>query len=290
MGPGPSGGDAFVTKLSTTGSATFSTLVGGTGSEIGRGIAVDALGNIHVTGSTTLPGGFPTAGTTQLTAGALIDTFYAKYSSAGAVIYSTVFGGNGNDFPAGIGVDGTGNAYITGSDGSTDFAVTAGSDLRFPGGGGLEAFITKIGALPIATTTALTTSSATPTVGASITLTATVGGGTSPLGTVTFADNGTTLVGPGPVALVGNVATLATTTLAQGAHSITATYNGDGTNRASTSAAVAVTVGAAPSGGGGGGGGGGGCTVNPAGVADWTLLLMFAAAVLYRLRRSRQRI
>jgi len=46
--------DMFVTEISAAGSATlFSTFIGGTGSESGRGIAVDPLGNIHVAGEST---------------------------------------------------------------------------------------------------------------------------------------------------------------------------------------------------------------------------------------------
>ena len=73
------------------------------------------------------------------------------------------------------------------------------------------------------------TSSINPsTVGQSVTFTATVttpGGGVSPTGTVTFFDGSTPL---GTQTLNGGgVATYATSTLANGAHQITATYNGN---------------------------------------------------------------
>jgi len=46
--------DMFVTELNAAGTARlFSTFLGGTGSESGRGIAVDYLGNIHVAGEGT---------------------------------------------------------------------------------------------------------------------------------------------------------------------------------------------------------------------------------------------
>jgi len=46
--------DMFVTEINAAGSARlFSTFIGGTGSESGRGIAVDKLGNIHVAGEGT---------------------------------------------------------------------------------------------------------------------------------------------------------------------------------------------------------------------------------------------
>jgi hypothetical protein len=46
--------DMFVTEINAAGSAKlFSTFIGGSGSESGRGIAVDQLGNIHIAGEGT---------------------------------------------------------------------------------------------------------------------------------------------------------------------------------------------------------------------------------------------
>ena len=61
--------DMFVTEINAAGSAlTFSTFIGGTGSESGRGIAVDSLGNIHVAGEGTSTD-FPIKNAMQGTAG-----------------------------------------------------------------------------------------------------------------------------------------------------------------------------------------------------------------------------
>src|SRR5262249_30908327 len=52
--------DAFVTKLNNLGSGlVYSTYLGGSNTDIGRGIAVDSAGNAYVTGSTN-SGDFPT--------------------------------------------------------------------------------------------------------------------------------------------------------------------------------------------------------------------------------------
>jgi Bacterial Ig-like domain (group 3)/IPT/TIG domain len=75
----------------------------------------------------------------------------------------------------------------------------------------------------------------------SITFTATVSSSVStPTGTVTFKD-GTTSLGSA-VTLSSGVATLATSSLAAGSHSITAVYNGDSNFSALTSSAVSETV------------------------------------------------
>jgi RHS repeat-associated protein len=88
------------------------------------------------------------------------------------------------------------------------------------------------------TTTALSSSAGTAPVGQNITLTATVTGA-SPTGTVTFKDGGTTV---GSSALTGGVATLATSSLALGSHTLSAEYAGDTNNDPSTSAAVVVAI------------------------------------------------
>ena len=97
---------------------------------------------------------------------------------------------------------------------------------------------------PVASTTALAASPTTITVGASVTLTATVtgpsGNTTVPTGTVTFMD-GATALGPGTLNASG-VATYTTTALPTGSDSITAVYAGDANFNPSTSAAMVVTV------------------------------------------------
>jgi hypothetical protein len=79
--------------------------------------------------------------------------------------------------------------------------------------------------------------------GQQVTFTATVsphGGSPTPTGTVTFSD-GATPLGSAPVDGSG-VATFSTSGLGVGAHSITATYNGDANFGGSTSAAVVQNV------------------------------------------------
>ena len=102
-----------------------------------------------------------------------------------------------------------------------------------------------IGAFEVApsTTTTLTASPALIAQGQNVQLCATVAGvaGTlTPTGTVTFKEGSTTL---GSASLSGGKACVNLTTLAVGTHSITASYGGDTTFGASTSAPQTVTVG-----------------------------------------------
>ena len=90
----------------------------------------------------------------------------------------------------------------------------------------------------LTSTTALQTSLATATPGAAITLTASVFG-TNPTGSVSFAANGNAL---GTETVVNGTATLATSFANTGSYSVTAAYEGDNNNTASTSSAVGITI------------------------------------------------
>lgn len=77
--------DAFVAVFNSTGSALFfSSYLGGTGSDEGRGIAADASGNAYVMGSTNSPNFPVTAGVFQTTciacSSTVTDAFLAKLS------------------------------------------------------------------------------------------------------------------------------------------------------------------------------------------------------------------
>jgi len=127
--------DAFVTKLNPAGSALlYSTYLGGNADDMGRGIAVDTLGNAYVTGDTRSTD-FPTTPGAFQTAGGGYDAFVTKLSATGARVYSTCLGGNSTDYGRGIAVDSNQNAYVTGLTASTNFPTlsafqgTLGSNL-----------------------------------------------------------------------------------------------------------------------------------------------------------------
>ena len=138
--------DAFVTKLNPSGSGlVYSTYLGGTGDDGGLGIAVDALGNAYVTG-TTNSSTFPLQNPRQSTFGGDYDAFVTKLNPAGsALIYSTYLGGSGKEFGRGIAVDPAGNAYVAGQTASADFPTTSGA-FQTTYGGSEDAFIAKISA------------------------------------------------------------------------------------------------------------------------------------------------
>jgi plastocyanin len=141
------GADAFVAKLNTAGSALlYSTYLGGTLNDYGEAIAVDASGNAYVTGLTNSTN-FPTANPLQATNLATYYTaFVTKVNTTGsALVYSTYLGGNIDDHGAGLSVDASGNAYVTGQTSSTNFPTA--SPLQAANGGGVaDAFVAKVNA------------------------------------------------------------------------------------------------------------------------------------------------
>lgn len=139
--------DAFVTKLNTSGSALiYSTYLGGTLGDLGRGIAVNSNGNAYVAGSTS-SADFPvTAGAFQTTFAGLLDAFITELNPCGTgLVFSTYLGGSGSDQGFGIAIDSFGNPYITGQTNSTNFPITSGA-FQTSLAGGIDAFITKLNA------------------------------------------------------------------------------------------------------------------------------------------------
>jgi hypothetical protein len=137
--------DVFVTKLNATGTAlVYSTYIGGSGVDVGYGIAVDGSGYAYVTGYTFSTDYDVTPGAFQTTNGGGRDVFVTKLNETGtALVYSTYIGGSGGEDGFGIAVDGSGNAYVTGRTGSLNYDVTPGA-FQTTFGGAWDVFVTKL--------------------------------------------------------------------------------------------------------------------------------------------------
>ncbi len=150
--------NAFVAELNAAGTAlVYSTYLGG-GGDSGTGIAVDVAGSAYVTGTTTSFVFPTTAGAFQAApADASSNAFVVKLSPGGtSLVYSTYLGGDATSFTsgygtpengngaAGIAVDGSGSAYVTGFTDSADFPTTAGALQPSGGSAASSAFVTKL--------------------------------------------------------------------------------------------------------------------------------------------------
>jgi len=120
----------------------YSTYLGGSGGDVGNGIAVDLAGSAYITGE-TYSSDFPTANAIQPSNAGGGDVFVTKFNAEGtALVYSTYLGGSGYEWGNGIALDSTGNAYVTGATNSTDFPTVNAIQPTF--GGSYDAFVSKI--------------------------------------------------------------------------------------------------------------------------------------------------
>ena len=141
--------DAFVAKLTANGAEIYRVQFGGTNSDEGWDLAVDAAGLAHVVG-VTYSTNFPTLGTQEwlrATNSGVADVFVAVLNRNGtAFVRSAMLGGALNDFGYGIKLDASGNDYIVGRTFSTNFPIVAPFPSTY--GGTSDAFIAKIGVEP----------------------------------------------------------------------------------------------------------------------------------------------
>jgi len=129
--------DIFIAKLDSSGNWLWAKNAGGTGTDWGHGISVDASGNSYVTGYFDSDATF---GSTTLTSNGGNDIFVAKLDSSGNWLWAKNAGASDTDSGNGIAVDASGNSYVTGYFLST---ATFG-DITLTSYGGTDIFIAKL--------------------------------------------------------------------------------------------------------------------------------------------------
>jgi hypothetical protein len=138
--------DAFLVKLNAAGNAlVFSTYLGGTSSDTGYWVVLDAAGSPYVAGYAT-SSDFPVTAGAADTSFAGGDGFITKFSPDGsALAYSTFIGGSNFDAAYSIAVDAAGNVAVVGETSSNDFPVTA-SAYQLTRGGNADVFVARLNA------------------------------------------------------------------------------------------------------------------------------------------------
>jgi hypothetical protein len=127
-----SGYDAYIAKISPAGTVLWAQKGGGTSTDEAWGVAVDASGNVYVTGnfySTTATFGSVTLTNTGSATG---DIFIAKYNSAGTIQWAVKAGSTATDDAGKITCDASG-AWISGR--FTGTAAFGSFNLTTAGGG-----------------------------------------------------------------------------------------------------------------------------------------------------------
>ena len=140
-----SGRDAFVVKVDSTGTnLVYATYLGGNQDDFVNALAVDAAGNVYLTGQTSSSNFPTTANAFQSSLQGGTNAFVVELDSTGTnVVYATYLGGDTDDAAFGIAVDAAGNAFVTGQTLSGDFPKTSNAFQRTLKGL-TDAFVTEL--------------------------------------------------------------------------------------------------------------------------------------------------
>jgi uncharacterized protein (TIGR03437 family) len=144
---------AYLIEQDPSGNVLYATYLGGSSQDAGTAVTTDAHGNVYITGYTysadfpVTPGvvqarnagpltprvvtalGAPYGPTSVVPGG---DVFVAKFTSDGALLFSTLLGGSGSDVPSLIAADASGSVYVSGTTASPDFPLTTGAITHQP--------------------------------------------------------------------------------------------------------------------------------------------------------------
>ena len=144
------GYDAFLVSFSSIGAFNYGTYIGGSGDDHAYGVAVDSTGATYVVGSTTSTDypaspypGFPEP--FQVSNHGTANGFAIKLFATGEEAYwSTYLGGSAADAANAVALDSTGNIYIAGTTGSTDFPAFTGAYQTAYQGGASDGFVMSL--------------------------------------------------------------------------------------------------------------------------------------------------
>src|SRR5579872_2479161 len=135
--------DVLIRELSLDGSVFLYTAdLGGSGDDIGNGIAVDSFGSAYVGGRTS-SGDFPTSNAFQNSNFGSVNAFVLRLDSTGSsLIFSTYIGGSLDDRGFAVALDNQGSVYLAGAESSVDFPTNDGA-FQTRNRGGLDCFVAK---------------------------------------------------------------------------------------------------------------------------------------------------
>ncbi|HVO97774.1 MAG TPA: SBBP repeat-containing protein [Bryobacteraceae bacterium] len=169
--------NAFVTKLTATGTPVYSTYLGGASYDWGSGIRVSAAGSAYISGYTASLN-FPQAGSLQPSLGGLYDAFISELNAAGnGLVFSTFFGGTGSDAANAIALDASVNIFVGGQTSSSNFPLT--NPIQSALASASTGWVARLGV-----------SASPPTTPAVLSISPASGSGSSVTFTASFSDSG----------------------------------------------------------------------------------------------------
>jgi hypothetical protein len=147
--------DAFLVKFDSNGLRQWGTYYGGSLADEGNSCAIDALGNIYMTGFTQSSTGIATAGAVKIVISGVNDAYLVKFDSNGVRQSGTYYGGGDIDIASSCATDASVNIYMTGQTQSNSGIATAGAHQTVDGGVGNsynDAFLVKFNAVSVGIT------------------------------------------------------------------------------------------------------------------------------------------
>ena len=134
--------NVVITKFDASGTLIYSTYLGGTGSDLGNAIAVDAAGRAHIVGNTSSRDFPVTANAYQRLPGNVSSAYLAVISPDGSALeYGSFYGGAGGTQASAIALDATGKVALLGSAGP-GLPTTAGA-FKATLATGMAAYVAK---------------------------------------------------------------------------------------------------------------------------------------------------
>lgn len=139
------GKDAFISKLNSSGDFVWAKQLGGTSSDEGISLALDALENVYTTGNFSVTSDFnPSSSTHNMSAVGSYDVYISKLSSSGNFIWAKQMGGADIDWGYSIELDVQDNLYVMGQFwGTADFDPSSGV-FNLTSLGVEDVFLTKL--------------------------------------------------------------------------------------------------------------------------------------------------
>ncbi len=137
--------DAYVSKLDAAGNYAWAKPLGGTDTDQGAGIALDAAGHVHTAGSFKSTADFdPGPGAAWRAAvGVNEDIYVSELDAAGAFVSAHSFGSGSKDTGEAVAVVGRGAVLVTGEYGGTMDVDPSAAAYPFTGVGQADAFLLK---------------------------------------------------------------------------------------------------------------------------------------------------
>ncbi|MEP6995908.1 MAG: SBBP repeat-containing protein [Acidobacteriota bacterium] len=138
--------EAYLVKFDTNGQRIWGTYFGGTGNEYGRGLRITQDHRVVISGATGSATQIASADAYQPHKGGGSDAYLAVFSTDGAYLGSTYYGGAGAEpyqtasYGPAVAIDAQGNVYLSPTSSSTDLPALNGP------AGGYDAVLTKFAA------------------------------------------------------------------------------------------------------------------------------------------------